>query len=87
MPDAERSSRILDERIAEIARERQCKDEELREICDELLYRRRQSRKDSRRAEQVRKLRWTAEGILAKIEVLSKHDAEVEAAEKDSEHG
>lgn len=45
-------------------------------MADELVARRRWARRDSRRAEQVRRMRWTVESLLRKVEEIEKRDAD-----------
>lgn len=55
----------------------------LRDVALEVIRLRKTVRKDSRRAEQLRKLRWAVEGVHAKIEDLGNRErVETETAEQ-----
>lgn len=80
--------KITEERLVEIARDGFDSDvppteAEIKAIADEVLYRRRRSRKDTRRAEEVKRLRWITETLVSKVEGLEARDAELEAKEND----
>lgn len=53
------------------------------DLADELLHCRRAMRADSRRAQQLRRLRWTVEACIMKVEGV--HDAVVELGADRSE--
>lgn len=72
-----------------------CTDDELRAIVErthdplvrsavaELLAIRSERRRDSRRAEQIRRMRWVTENQLTKLEVLAKNWGEEEMAKSE----
>lgn len=72
-----RSKQIDDDALATAIRELTTEDgasmsaADMAELLDELLRFRRVARGDSRRAEQLKKMRWIAENLLAKVEALS----------------
>lgn len=67
-------TRIPDERLAELAKV----DDETGDIAAELLRRRKFHRAETRRSEQVRRLRWATENLIMKAEEL--HDRVVDMA-------
>lgn len=77
--------RVTDEQLVEIARRGGATAAMVGDIAVELLAARKRSRADSRRAEQIRKLRWAAENTLAKIESLATADLELIAAQERAE--
>ena len=61
---------LTDDDVAALSKLGTCTGDQLRALADEVIRNRRAMRKDSRRAEQVKKCRWVMENALAKIEAL-----------------
>jgi hypothetical protein len=62
---------IPDEALIEIIKgDRTVTTVELEELADELLKKRRILRRDSRRAEELRRLRWSCELLIQKVEKI-----------------
>ena len=59
--------------------------QEIIAMAEELSYRRKTARRDSRRADQVKRMRWVVENLLTKIEALSKQDAEIELGKENAD--
>jgi hypothetical protein len=75
-----------DDRVAEIARdgihaENSPTDLEIRALAAELHHRRKQTRHEHRRADEVRRLRWMAESLVTKVEDLERKTAAEDEAE------
>lgn len=84
--DADPRPSLANDRIAQIAvnaftASSPVTQAEISAVCDELLYRRRQSRHDSRRAQQIKRLRWLVETLITKVESLEAAVAKEEAGE------
>lgn len=62
---------VADDELNALAREGP---EVVRDIAFELVRARRTLRQDSRRAEQLRKLRWSIESVHAKVEKLAERE-------------
>jgi hypothetical protein len=80
-------NRASDEQLIEIARGAPLPNTTptlnlIQSIAAELLHHRRRARADSRRAEQVKKLRWSVENTLTKVEHLSRVDAQLAELEE-----
>lgn len=83
-------SRVSDERLSEIANGAKLETTTetgymIVSMAVELIRARRVGRQDSRRAEQIKKLRWAVENTLGKIEALAKADLELIAAQDRAE--
>lgn len=75
-----------DERLAVIAKDGIHADDsptdaEIRAIAAELLHRRKQTRHEHRKADEVRRLRWLAENLVTKVEDLERRTVAEDEAE------
>lgn len=84
-----KSSHLSDERLVQIeasavAHEADVEPEEIADIVAELRWRRREMRKDSKMAEELRRIRWHSETAVTKIEQFERKLEADRASEKPS---
>lgn len=63
---------IADDRVISILRGLTADVDESTSMAHELKWRRARMREDSRRAQQLKRLRWTVENLVEKVEKLSR---------------